>query len=52
MAAGAVVGAVGVAEGDLAEAAVVAGALVDLAVDRAAGAGPPAVGEIFLDRFA
>ena len=39
------------AEADLVEAAVVAGALVDLAVDRAAGAGPPAVGELFLDRF-
>jgi len=46
-----VVAAVGAGE-DLAEAAVVAGALVDLVVDRAAGAGPPAVGEIFLDRFA
>jgi hypothetical protein len=49
--AGAAVAAVGVAAGDLVEAVLVAG-LVDLAAARAAGAGPPAVGELFLDRFA
>jgi hypothetical protein len=47
--AGAVVAAVGVAAGDLAE---VVGALVDLAADRAAEAGHPAVGEMFFSDFA
>ena len=48
---GAGAAAVGAVE-DLVEAAVVAGALVDLAVDRAAEAGLPAVGEMFRCGFA
>jgi len=48
----AAVAAVGVAAGDLVEAVLVAVGLVDLAAAQAAGAGPPAVGELFLDRFA
>ena len=52
MAAGEVVGAVGAEAGDLAEAAVVAGALGDLAADRAVEAGLPAVGEMFFSAFA
>ena len=47
--AGAAVSVFGAAAGDSAEGA---GALVDLAADRAAEAGLPAVGEMFFSDFA